>query len=107
MNIQPTNPNPGDNPNISSLFGIFEGKAKARKAAAAADAAVKVQAAKDNTLLLEALAASKGYDPKGDAAKAEIDKLNAESAGDKTLYYVLAAVVVAVMIGLYFIKRRG
>jgi hypothetical protein len=92
--------------NTSSLFGILEGKAKARKDAAAADAAVKIEAAKQQTLLMEALAAKNGYDPKADAAQAAIDNTNAAASGDKTLYIILGLVVVAVMVGLYFIRRK-
>ena len=100
MKIENHNPNPGNQE--SSLFGIFEGKAAARKAAAAADAATKIEEAKQNTLAMQALAATKGYDP----AKTAIDAQNALSSGDKTLYIVLGLVVVAVMVGLYFIKRK-
>lgn len=101
MNIVYKNPNPGE-----SFLGILEGKAAARKAAANAAAAEKTEQAKRDTLAMEALLASKGYDPKADAAQAAIDQTNAKSKSEIWLYVVLAVIVVAVMVGLYFMRKR-
>lgn len=86
------------NPNTSGFLGILEGK-KAKNEAAAA---VAIEEAKQKTLTLKALAASKGYDPEGEAIKAE-------AAGSKTTTYIVIGVVLILMVGLYFIikiKRR-
>jgi cobalamin biosynthesis Mg chelatase CobN len=92
--------------NTSSLFGLFEGKAKAAKLAAQADADAKREAAKQQTLLMEALAAKNGYTPAADAAQAAVDQENAKSKSEIILYVVLAVIVVAVMAGIYFIRKR-
>ena len=85
-------------PNTSGFLGILEGNARAKTAAANAAAAVAVEKERQNTLALEALAASKGYDPAGDAAKAE-------TAGSKTTMYIVIGVVLILMVGLYFIVK--
>lgn len=96
MKLENHNPNPGSKE--SSLFGILEGKKKT----AEANATIAIEQAKQDTLALQALAATKGYDP----AATAIDAQNAALSGDKTLYIVLGLVVVAVMVGLYFIRRK-
>ncbi len=85
-------------PNTSGFLGILEGKARAKTAAASAAAAVEVEKAKQETLTLQALAASKGYDPAGDAADAEKKK------GQTTMYIVIGVVLI-LMVGLYFIVK--
>ena len=100
MKIDYYNPNPGTDED--SFLGLFEG----RKTRAKSAAAVAIEQAKQDTLALEALVATKGYTPKADASKAAIDLANAEGSSDKTLYIILAVVVVAVMVGLYFIVKN-
>lgn len=100
----PTPINPGEN--SSPFLGILEGKAKARKDAAAAAAAIAVEKAKQDTYLLQALGAAKGYDPVAAENQAAIDTENAKSKSDIWLYSILGVVVVVVMVGLYFLKKR-
>lgn len=101
MTIAYKNPNPGE-----SFLGILEGKARARTAAANADAAIKVEQEKQDTLAMQALAAKNGYDPEAAANKSKVDQENAKSKSDIWLYSILAVVVVVVMIGLYFIVKN-
>ena len=95
-----------DTSDFADFLGIFEGKAKARKEEAEAAAKVAIEKAQQDTLLLKLEAARQGYTPDADAAKAIIETETVKLSGEKTLYYVLGGVVVAVMAGLYFIRKK-
>lgn len=104
MEVVYKNPNPAANQN--SFLGIFEGKAAARKSAAEADAQAKIEAAKQQTLLMQTLAANAGYNPTAEANQAKTQQANAETKSNAWLYGTLGAVVLVVMVGLYFIMKK-
>lgn len=88
--------------NHSDFLGILEGKQKKAKA----EAAEKIEAAKQQTLLIETLASQNGYNPQAEANQAAIDLTKAKSSSDIYLYVILAVIVVIVMTAIYFIRRK-
>jgi LPXTG-motif cell wall-anchored protein len=96
-----------DESEISSFLGLFEGKRKARIIKEKADAAVKVEEAKRQTLNLQIEAEKQGYKaPEVRAAEAETAKATIEAKTENSFYLVIAGIVLAVMGGLYLIKRK-
>jgi len=99
---------------VSAFLGIATGKQARAKAAAAiavekarADAALLLETAKRDTLTLQLAQAKAGFDPVKDAAAAEITKTEITASSTNNLYYVIGAIVVVVMIGLYFITKKN
>lgn len=91
----------------ASLFGIFEGKRKRAKAEAAAkEAAAKAEADK-KVIDAKAQAQKDGYKSE-EQIKNETEALLAalDAQNNNNLYYIIGGIVVAVMIGLYFITRK-
>ncbi len=90
-------------PNISAFLGIGEGKRKKAKAEAQA-ALLKAQTEAEEKLLAAKVSASQSGYKSPEILNAESDLITSQSSN--TLYYILGLVVVAIMIGLYFIKRH-
>lgn len=82
-------------PNTSGFLGIGEGKV----ARAKGDAAVAIEEAKRQTLITQANLAAAGYNPEADAAAAEAKSNN-------VTMYIIIAVVLILMVGLFFILRK-
>lgn len=91
----------------SSFLGIGEGKRKRAKAEAEAKLIAAKTAAEKELLAAKVAAEQAGYKTE-DQKKAEADLTTVaiEAESSNTLYYILGAVVIAVMIGLYFITRK-
>lgn len=104
MEIAYKNPNPAANSN--SFLGILEGKAAKAKSKAEAEATIAIEEAKQQTLLLQTLAANAGYNPTAEANQAKTDQAKAETKSNAWLYGTLGAVVLVVMVGLYFIMKK-
>lgn len=85
-----------------AFLGILEGKKRTREA----EARVKEEEAKRATLLLQLEAARQGYDPERTRAQQAIQLETTKQGSEKTLYMVLGGIVIAVMIGIYFIKKK-
>jgi hypothetical protein len=101
------------NPYESPFLGIFEGKAKARvyeaqkeaaEAKAKADRMLEEQ--KRQTFLLQLEAAKQGFEPEKDKQETAVKLEETKQGSEKALYVVVGFIVVAVMVGLYFIKKR-
>lgn len=93
--------------NISPIFGIFEGKRKRAKAEAAV--LLRNQKAEQERLALAAKVEAEKAGYKTDEikqAEAAAASTAIEAASSNTLYYILGAIVVVVMIGLYFITKK-
>lgn len=90
----------------SDFLGILEGKRRARIEQEKAERFLKEEEARRQTFLIQQQAAAAGYDPKQTEANSLVQLEQTKQTGDKTLYMVLAFVVIAVMAGLYFIKKR-
>lgn len=91
------------NPEESEFLGIFEGK----KRKAAADARAKEEEAKRATFALQMEAAKNGYNPEKQKADSAIKLEETKQKSDSTLYITIAVIIVVVMVGLYFIKKRS
>ncbi len=101
------------NPNEAGFLGLFDGKRKATIIAAEAKAKAKAEEERRASMMLQAELAKQGYDPaaadaaaKKQAAADAVALENSKQQGDTNLYYVIGGIVVAVMVGLYFIKRK-
>lgn len=100
-------------PKTAAFLGIAEGK-QARAKADAQIALINAQAAADaakakaerDTLTLQLAQAQAGFTPDKDKAAANLKLAQTAAVSENTIYYVLAAVVVAVLVGIYFIKKR-
>jgi cobalamin biosynthesis Mg chelatase CobN len=98
-----------------AFLGIGTGKRQRAKAEAAAkleEERRKTLAAQNEAdlklLAAKTEAAKAGYKtPEQQKSEADVTAAVLDSQSSNTLYYILGAVVVAVMIGLYFIKRRA
>ena len=104
---------PIKNPNESEFLGLFTGKRK--KVEAKADitrieaetkAALELEKQKQQSLLLQLQAAKQGYDPEKDAREQAIEVEHIKAQPEKTMYIIIAVVVVVVMAGLFLIKRK-
>lgn len=101
------------NPDEAGFLGIGTGKRV--KAKAEAEAQI-LQAKKEKELALlesqrisfqqQATEAGKGYNPVTAAATAAVKLEETKQGSEKTLYIILGFVVVAVMVALYFIKKK-
>lgn len=86
----------------SGLWGIFEGKRKKAKA----DAFVRQEEARRATFLAQVEAQKQGYDPDKPNRDTKIVETQATIQSEKNLYTAMGLIVVAAMVGLYFIKRK-
>jgi cobalamin biosynthesis Mg chelatase CobN len=95
------------NNNESAFLGLFEGKRKRAKAEAEIKI-IEAKAASDKALLAAKVAADQvGYKtPEQKAVEASVQTATIESQSNTLLYVIIGVVVVVVMAGLYFIKRR-
>lgn len=107
------NRRPIRNPYTSPFLGIGVGKKKEAEAAATIKkieaetaAALELEKQKQQSLLLQLEAAKQGYDPEAAAREQAIQVEEIKAQPEQTMYVIIAVVVVAVMIGLYFIKRK-
>lgn len=92
---------------FSGFLGLFEGKRKAKIIKEKADAAVKVEEAKRQTLNLQIEAEKAGYKaPEVKQAEAEAQIEAVKSKSESTLYLVIGGIVLVVMGGLFLIKRK-
>ena len=81
-----------------ALWGILEGKRKRAKA----EAFAQQEEAKRATLNSQVEAQKQGYVENLGAIKLE----ETQQVSEKNLYTTIGLIVVAVMVGLYFIKRK-
>lgn len=96
-----------EQPETSSFLGIFEGKRKTKIIAAKAERERLKAEESRKTLSAQVEAEKAGYkSPEVKQAEAEAATAVIESKSSSTLYMVIAAIVVVVMAGLYFIKRK-
>ena len=101
-------------PNVSAFLGIGTGK----RIRAKAEAARILEEERRKTLSLQMEQAKAGFDPEKDKAAAAIKleetkaaaaitQTNTDAGVSSTLYYVIGGIVIAVMVGLYFITRKS
>lgn len=86
----------------SGLFGILEGKRRKAKA----EAFIKEEEARRATYLAQVEAQKQGYDPEKATRDTKIVETQAAVNSEKNLYTTIGLIVVVVMAGLYFIKRK-
>lgn len=94
-------------PETSAFLGILEGKRKRAKAEAEAKVIAAKAAAEKEVLAAKQAAAASGYKTE-EQVKSETETVTAisEAKSSSTLYYVLGGIVLAVMVGLYFITKK-
>lgn len=87
----------------SAFLGIGTGKRVAAKAAAAKLA----EEEKRKTMQLEAELKAKGYKTTEEQkAEAEVTAATIDAQSSQSMYYIIGGVIIAVMIGLYFIVKK-
>jgi hypothetical protein len=93
---------------IPLLFGSKKKKTEAevKKIEAESRAAAELEEQRRQKFLLELEAARQGYDPEKRAADSALKLEETKQSSEKTLYVIVGFIVVAVMAGLYFIKKR-